>query len=68
MREIIDEAGITVTKENRSELDEHIHNMVKSKYKDCPKTWKEVKVRIRGNDKGKKEFIKALIRNYRVLS
>ena len=44
--EIFTKAGITVTKENKQELDKIIHSLVKVNYKNCPQTWKEVKKRI----------------------
>lgn len=40
---IFEKAGIAVTNENKKELDEIIHHMVKVKYKNCSATWKEVK-------------------------
>jgi hypothetical protein len=37
---------IEVTPQNKRQLDEIIHNLVKTTYKNCPKTWQEVKKRI----------------------
>ena len=51
-------AGIEVTSQNRKQLDEIIHNLVRTTYKDCPKTWKEVKKRIAENED---EFVQKLI-------
>jgi len=45
LNEILTKAGITVTKENRQELDQIIHSIVKVNYKNCPQTWKEIKKR-----------------------
>ncbi len=41
-----DQAGITVTKENRKDIDRAIHKIVGVEYKNCPATWKEVKRRL----------------------
>ena len=40
---IFAKAGITVTPENKKELDKVIHKLVSTKYKDCPATWRAVK-------------------------
>ena len=46
LKDIFMKAGIEVTKENRRELDRIIHGIVDVEYKDCPKTWREVKKRM----------------------
>ena len=58
--EILDEAGIVATKENRKAVDQAIHKIVEVQYKNCPEAWKEVKKRIQADPKAKKEFIAAL--------
>ena len=50
LRQIFLKAGIEVTPQNKKQLDEIIHNLVKTNYKDCPKTWKGVKKRISENE------------------
>jgi hypothetical protein len=48
-RHLIDvfaKVGVTVTKENRQDVDRAIHSIVGIEYKNCPATWKEVKKRI----------------------
>jgi molecular chaperone GrpE (heat shock protein) len=49
---IFEKAGITVTKENKQDLDRIIHKIVSTKYKDCSGTWKEVKKRIMEDEEG----------------
>ncbi len=39
-------AGITVTTENKKQLDKVIHDMVHIDYKSCPDTWRAVKSRL----------------------
>lgn len=45
---IFAEAGITVTKEDRKQLDEAIHRIMDVEYKNCPPTWAKIKKRSRG--------------------
>ncbi len=46
LNEIFEQAGITVTKENKKDIDRAIHKIVGTDYKNCPATWKEVKQRL----------------------
>jgi ATP-dependent Zn protease len=50
--EVFKKAGIEVTKENRQKIDRVIHDLVNTKYKDCPATWKEVKKRLAEDEAG----------------
>jgi ribosomal protein L23 len=55
--EVLEEAGVTVTKENRQEIDKAIHKIVGVDYKDCSTTWKAVKAKLAEN---RKAFVKEL--------
>ena len=68
MKDILDEAGITATRENKREVDQLIHDLVKTTYKDCSATWKEVKARIKGSEREKKRFVEALRKKYKALA
>ena len=57
LKEFFAEAGITITKENKKEVDRIIHDIVNVEYKNCSATWKEVKKRIANN---KEEFVAEL--------
>lgn len=46
LKPIFEKAGITITKENRQNVDRIIHSIVGIEYKNCPTTWKEVKKQI----------------------
>jgi ATP-dependent Zn protease len=46
LNNVFDKAGVTVTKENRKDIDRVIHRIVGVEYKNCSATWKEVKKRI----------------------
>lgn len=43
LKDILKEAGVEITSENRKEIDQAIHKAVGIKYKDCPHAWREVK-------------------------
>jgi hypothetical protein len=46
LKTIFEKAEITVTKENKKDIDRVIHSIVGVEYKNCPATWKEVKKRM----------------------
>lgn len=52
LNDVFDKAGVTVTKENKKDIDRAIHNIVGVEYKNCPAAWKEVKKRIADNEEG----------------
>jgi molecular chaperone GrpE (heat shock protein) len=52
MKDVFDKVGVTVTKDNKKEIDKTIHKIVGVEYKDCSATWKEVKKRIAENKEG----------------
>jgi ATP-dependent Zn protease len=50
MNVLFEKAGITVTKENKKDIDRAIHSIVGVEYKNCSATWKEVKKEIAENE------------------
>ena len=46
LKTIFQKTGITITKENKKDVDRAIHSIVGVEYKNCSATWKEVKKRI----------------------
>ena len=46
MKDVFDKVGVTVTKENKRDIDKTIHKIVGVEYKNCSATWKEVKKRM----------------------
>jgi hypothetical protein len=60
MKDVLDEAGIEVTKENKKDIDRIIHKMMDVEYKNCSPTWKEVKEQIKGDEKARRRFIERL--------
>ncbi len=59
LQDIFNEAGIKVTPTNKKEIDQAIHQIVKVSHKNCPATWKEIKLGI-ADIKKRKEFIQKL--------
>ena len=60
MKDVLEEAGIEITKENKKEVDRIIHNLVEVEYKNCSPAWKAVKTHIKTDDKARTQFIKKL--------
>ncbi len=58
LNNVFAQAGITVTLENKKELDRVIHQLVGVEYKDCSKTWRQVKQRLTDNPDGFVEELK----------
>lgn len=58
--DILAEANIKVTSDNRKQIDQAIHNVVGVTYKDCPVTWKKLKQQILGDEQKKEEFLRKL--------
>lgn len=52
LQEIFVKVGITVTNDNKRELDKMIHRIVGVAYKNCPGAWKEVKKRMAEDEDG----------------
>ena len=50
--ELFQKAGITVTAENKHEVDKVIHQLLHVEYKLCPAAWKEVKKRLAEDEDG----------------
>ena len=60
MKGILDQAGITVTKENRQQIDRAVHQAVGVAYKNCPVTWKRIRDDIKSDDKKRLALIEQL--------
>jgi hypothetical protein len=52
LNDVFDKAGVTVTKENKKDVDRAIHSIVGVEYKNCSATWKEVKKRLAEDEEG----------------
>ena len=60
MKDILDEAGIEVTRENRKQIDQAIHRTVDVAYKNCSVTWKKIKTDIKDDEEKRRAFIEQL--------
>jgi len=60
MKDVLEEAGITIDKHNKKDVDRIIHEMVDVEYKNCSPTWKEVKARIKGDAAARNRFVAEL--------
>ena len=57
MKDVLAEAGIEVTPENKKAIDEAIHRIVRVEYKHCPDAWKAIKEEIRTDPKRRERFV-----------
>jgi len=57
LKTIFEKTDITVTKENKQDVDRIIHKIVGIDYKNCPATWKKVKKAIAEDEEN---FVKRL--------
>ena len=46
LRDFFEKAGVKVTDENKRQIDQIIHGIMRVEYKNCSATWKEVKKRM----------------------
>ncbi len=60
MKEIFERTGIQVTPENKRKVDEAIHRIMETTYKDCPATWKKIKQDVLSDPEKEKSFIREL--------
>ncbi len=60
IKDILQEAGISVNPENKKPIDRAIHEIVGSSYKDCPETWRKIKQELIGNEQNRQKFIDKL--------
>jgi len=60
LKNILEEAGVEVTPDNKKQIDQAIHQIVGVIYKDCPETWKRLKQQLTGNEQKRQEFISQL--------
>jgi hypothetical protein len=62
LKTIFEKTGITITKENKQDVDRAIHSIVGVEYKNCPATWKEVKKRIAEDEENFVNMLKSELR------
>lgn len=67
MKDVLEEVGIEVTKDNKKDIDRIIHGLVDMTYKDCSPTWKKVKEHIKADETARSQFIKHLKKEIKAL-
>jgi len=60
LKDVFEEAGIEVTASNKKQVDQAIHRIVDTEYKNCPVTWKKLKQEILSDEQKRKAFISTL--------
>ena len=61
MKDVFENAGVEVTKENRKDIDRKIHSIVGVEYKNCSATWREVKRRIADDEEAFVDELRAAV-------
>lgn len=59
MSDVLKEAGVEVTKENKKDIDRALHSLVNVEYKNCSSTWKELKAMLQ-SEEGKNVLVQKL--------
>ncbi len=60
MQDVFEDLGITVTSENKKQMDAVLHRLVDVAYKDCSPTWKAIKEEIKVDPDRRKVFTERL--------
>jgi hypothetical protein len=59
MKDVFDEAGVVVTRDNKKGIDAAIHKAVGVPYKDCPGAWRAVKA-LMSETRGREKLVAAI--------
>jgi hypothetical protein len=60
VQDVLEEAHIEVTPQNRKLVDQAIHKIVGVQYKECPATWKKLKDEWLHDETKRKELVQKL--------
>ena len=60
MKDILEQAGNTVTPQNKSQVDQLLHQMAGVTYKDCPAAWKKLKQDVMTDEQKRRELVRKL--------
>ncbi len=60
LKDILKEANIEITPQNRKQIDQAFHKIVGVDYKECPATWKKLKQEWLHDEAKRKELIKEI--------
>lgn len=69
MKELFEEIGVELTKENRDKIDELIHDMLSVDYPNSAAAWKMVRKKLSSDDaEGFKQRLKVSLMNMGIIS
>jgi hypothetical protein len=60
LKDILKEANIEITLQNRKQINQAFHKIVGVDYKECPATWKKLKQEWLHDEAKRKELIKEI--------
>ena len=60
IKDILTEAGITISPSNKKQVDQAFHQIVRTSYKDCPAIWKALEQTYLADEKKRRELIQKL--------
>jgi hypothetical protein len=66
LSEIFSFAGINVNQQNKKQLDEIIHKLIGTHYKDCPSIWREFKRQVLTSEETRRQFAEHLKSEFEV--
>ncbi|MFW9848369.1 MAG: hypothetical protein ACFFF4_04470 [Candidatus Thorarchaeota archaeon] len=65
MKELFEDIGIEITKENQKEIDNRIHDYLSVDYPNCAAAWKQVRRRLKTDPEGFKQRLAEVLAQYR---
>jgi uncharacterized protein (DUF362 family) len=64
MTGLFDELGVVVTNENRDAIDQVLHDILSVDYRNCPATWKLIRMKLKEDPAGFKERLRGYLSEY----
>ena len=64
LKKLFEESGVSVSKENKEDMDTFLHRYVGVEYKHCPDAWREVKKITRGGGSDRDKLVSALAEKF----
>ncbi|MBM4445716.1 MAG: hypothetical protein FJ020_10565 [Chloroflexi bacterium] len=60
MKDILSQAGVMVTPENKRQIDQFFHKLTGVDYKDCPAAWKKLKQDVLADERKRRDVVRKL--------
>jgi hypothetical protein len=64
LKELFEESGVSVSKENKKEVDAFLHEQVGMDRKHCPSAWRELKKIVHEKGSERAKLVKALKKRF----